>query len=263
MLPNFLRSVNAFRPLDLSGRLWHFWAMSDFDFGNTPRPQNEESFQPGVTITSEGVSLFATDFRAQALQDGALVDVSEMARDAGFVFPVDVTKNLWEDIQAIPEAYSHESVNGRLWDVLFMAHMAIRQSPADGSELRYNLILHVGDTSMYPVKLVCGPGDGDEPVITLSNPERDIDLPLGQIVITEGALDAFVAALMSPGPFLARHKRGDWGELGEEDTIANDLAVLDGMRVLSAYRLTPTNVKIWIITEWDRSVSTILLPSEY
>lgn len=263
MLPNLLCFVNALRHLDLDGLLWHFWMMSDFDFGPVPGPQNEETFQPGVTITPDGVSLFAADFRAQAIRDGALVDVSEMASQAGFVFPVAVTRNLWEDIQAIPEAYSHESVDGRLWDVLYMAHMAIRHSTEGGSGLRYNLILHVGDTNIYPVRLVCGPGDGEEPVITLSNPQRDVDLPLGHIVITEGALDAFVSAQASPAPFLARHQRGDWGEVGEEDTIANDLAVLDGTRILSAYWLAPNNVKIWIITEWDRSATTILLPSEY
>lgn len=238
--------------------------MSDFAKDPDRPSQNEETFPFGVTITPEGVSLFATDFRAQALREGVLVDVSETAREAGFVFPVAVTKALWEDIQAIPEAYSHEDVAGRLWDVLTMARYAVQQSAPGGFEVRYRLVLHVGRASVYPVRLVCEPGDDFEPVITLSNPEKDIDFPLGEIVLTPGALDALVAAQVSPGPYLARHRRGDWGgELDAEDIAANNRAAREGTRILSAYTLPGTQERIWIITEWDRSVTTLLLPSEY
>jgi hypothetical protein len=61
---------------------------------------------------------------------------------------------------------------------------------------------------------------------------------------------------------LRRHARGDWGEVGVEDQRANDRAVQDGGRLLSAYS-TKTNVKFWIITEADRSATTVLLPEEY
>ena len=169
--------------------------MSDFDARAPHRPENEETFQPGVTITSDGVSLFTTDFRAQELRSGALVDVSAMAREIGFPYPVALTRSLWEDVNAIPTAYGHEDVQGRLWDVLTMAKRAVQQGPRGGAELRYNLVLHVDDTSVYPVKLVCEPGDDLTPVITLSNPEHDIDLPLGEIVLTEGALLTFGRSL--------------------------------------------------------------------
>jgi hypothetical protein len=63
-------------------------------------------------------------------------------------------------------------------------------------------------------------------------------------------------------PALQRHVTGDWGELCPEDIEANEQALLNGARLLSAYR-SAKGVKFWIITEWDRSVTTILLPEDY
>lgn len=66
----------------------------------------------------------------------------------------------------------------------------------------------------------------------------------------------------TPIEFVARHVRGDWGEVCEDDKQANEDALRDGDRLLSAYRTT-RGVNLWIITEHDRSVTTILLPEEY
>ena len=85
---------------------------------------------------------------------------------------------------------------------------------------------------------------------------------LGQLVATPGALAAFEEAKQAPLEFLAKHTRGDWEELSKEDKAENELSVRQGFRILSAYRLR-TAVKIWVITEADRSVTTILLPDEY
>ena len=85
---------------------------------------------------------------------------------------------------------------------------------------------------------------------------------LGQIVATPGAIDALERAGQSEIDYLARHVGGDWGDLDQEDREANDLALSDGTRLLSAYRL-PTGDKLWIITEHDRSATTLLLPSDY
>jgi hypothetical protein len=85
---------------------------------------------------------------------------------------------------------------------------------------------------------------------------------LGQTVITPGALEALAKAEQHPGDFLGRHLAGDWGELCEEDKQANQDALEQGLRLLSAYRTTEGD-KIWIITEADRSVTTLLLPEEY
>ena len=86
--------------------------------------------------------------------------------------------------------------------------------------------------------------------------------PPGQIVATPGALDAFTAAGEEPLTYLARHLAGDWGEVCEEDAKENEFSVENGFRILSAYTLS-TGVKIWILSEADRSATTVLLPSEY
>ena len=86
--------------------------------------------------------------------------------------------------------------------------------------------------------------------------------PLGQVVATPGALQAFGASGNTPQEFLDRHVSGDWGELDKEDVAENDLSLKEGLRILSAYHLRD-GTKIWIITEADRSSTSILLPDEY
>lgn len=86
--------------------------------------------------------------------------------------------------------------------------------------------------------------------------------PLGQTVATPGALEALEAAEETAVQLLARHQSGDWGVLDEEDKQENEFSVNNGLRILSAYILS-TEVKVWVITEADRSVTTILLPAEY
>ncbi|MDD5489046.1 MAG: hypothetical protein PHH49_08840 [Candidatus Omnitrophica bacterium] len=89
--------------------------------------------------------------------------------------------------------------------------------------------------------------------------------PLGQLVMTMGVNDlvaddeAFAKFVTDS---LARHVKGDWGELGDEDRVENDLSLKEGFRVLSAYE-SEELPKIWIITEADRSATTILFPDEY
>ena len=85
---------------------------------------------------------------------------------------------------------------------------------------------------------------------------------LGQVVATPGALEILKIAKQDPLILLSRHVTGDWGDLDEEDQQENELSVEEGLRILSAYAI-PTGVKVWIITEADRSSTTILLPSEY
>ena len=86
--------------------------------------------------------------------------------------------------------------------------------------------------------------------------------PLGQTLATPGALEALEQADQDPAALLARHQSGDWGDLDDEDKQENELSLKQGFRLLSGYHLT-TGVKVWVITESDRSASTILLPSEY
>ena len=83
-----------------------------------------------------------------------------------------------------------------------------------------------------------------------------------QVVGTPGALQALIEAEQHPVELLRRHVTGDWGRLSDEDKAENELSVDKGFRIFSAYRLK-SGVKVWVITEWDRSATTILLPDEY
>jgi hypothetical protein len=85
---------------------------------------------------------------------------------------------------------------------------------------------------------------------------------LGQVVATPGAFAALEEAGQRPEEFLSRHIAGDWGVVPDEDKQENELSVQKGFRILSAYVLK-TGVKIWLITEADRSSTCLLLPSEY
>jgi hypothetical protein len=89
-----------------------------------------------------------------------------------------------------------------------------------------------------------------------------VGLELGSVYATPGALHELADAGETVDLYLARHLNGDWGEVAPEDREENRLSLEQGFRVLSAYTLT-TGVKIWIITEADRSATTVLLPEEY
>jgi len=86
--------------------------------------------------------------------------------------------------------------------------------------------------------------------------------PLGQILATPGVLQAAQESGDNLWLFILRHAAGDWGDLSAADMLANARALKEGTRLLSAYHLKD-GTKIWIITEWDRSVTTTLLPGEY
>ena len=86
--------------------------------------------------------------------------------------------------------------------------------------------------------------------------------PLGQVVATPGALAALQGTGENPLTFVQRHAQGDWGDLDEEDKQENEFSLTRNLRLLSAYALMD-GTRIWIITEADRSATTILLPSEY
>jgi hypothetical protein len=90
---------------------------------------------------------------------------------------------------------------------------------------------------------------------------------LGRIVATPGALEALHNAGQSADEFLCRHVTGDYGDLCDEDKNLNDAALIDGSRLLSAYKTTK-GAKLWVITEATNEVglrycTTLLLPSDY
>ena len=84
---------------------------------------------------------------------------------------------------------------------------------------------------------------------------------LGQCVITPGASEYLAQCSMTPDYLLARHLNNDWGDLEQEDKATNDYAIDHDERIFSSYNVCGESV--WVITEADRSATTILLPSEY
>ena len=119
--------------------------------------------------------------RAQAIEDGVLVDISEMASEAGFRWPVAMTATAWADCVAWSDDDNQRQVyqdeSGRLWDVLWMAFVAIR-SANGGTQMEYKLYRVPRDGNsvearLTSLKLVCGPGDNGEPVLTIMLPRED------------------------------------------------------------------------------------------
>jgi len=86
---------------------------------------------------------------------------------------------------------------------------------------------------------------------------------LGQVVATPQAVRTLEDEGSTPAEFLERHQKGDWGDVCPDDKEANEYAVKEGLRILSAYKLPITGEKLWVITEADRSSTCLLLPNEY
>lgn len=120
--------------------------------------------------------------RVQAIEDGVLVDVSSMAKEAGFKWPVALTHAAWCDCVDWTERNNrfqvHQDESGRLWDVLFMAFYAIRTSKDSGDQLQFSLYRvpkdgHSVEAEEVTLKLIVGPGDSGEPVVTIMLPNED------------------------------------------------------------------------------------------
>lgn len=94
----------------------------------------------------------------------------------------------------------------------------------------------------------------------MPNQESESKFPLGRTVITRNALNQL--PLPETMVALKRHQSGDWGDICEQDRQENERSLIDQTRLFSVYH-TPSGVMFWIITEHDRSVTTILLPEDY
>lgn len=92
--------------------------------------------------------------------------------------------------------------------------------------------------------------------------EIAILFPLGNVYMTVGAQEVLEEANQQPLEFLSRHEKGDWGLVCEDDKRENELSLKEGFRLLSVYQ-TNSGVKLWCITEYNRSATTLLLPEEY
>jgi hypothetical protein len=97
---------------------------------------------------------------------------------------------------------------------------------------------------------------------TATKTENKVLFSLGRTFLTMGAQEALEESNQMPDEFLAKHQSGNWGTVCKDDWKENDFSVKEGFRILSAYKTTD-GTKIYVITEADRSSTTILLPSEY
>ena len=118
----------------------------------------------------EPISIYT---RAQAFEDGVLVDVSVTAREAGFKFPVAVTRTVW-DGYVVPDSRAryYQDEMGRLWDILNVLRWYVRRG---GSEIQFpvTMIMKARQRRNIVFKALCGPGDDAEPVITVMMPDED------------------------------------------------------------------------------------------
>ncbi|RDH87709.1 MAG: hypothetical protein DIZ78_03935 [endosymbiont of Escarpia spicata] len=126
--------------------------------------------------------VISTYTRAQAIEDGVLIDAGSMASEAGFKWPVALTSAVWADCVAWTkddsEQQVHQDQSGRLWDVLYMASHAIRTNKDSGDRLLIQLYRVPRDgrsteAILVTLKLIVGPGDAGEPVITILLPHED------------------------------------------------------------------------------------------
>ncbi|MGD9728599.1 MAG: hypothetical protein AB7R40_22980 [Nitrospiraceae bacterium] len=85
---------------------------------------------------------------------------------------------------------------------------------------------------------------------------------LGRLVATAGVHALVQEGRINPSAYLHRHLSGDWGDLSDDDRRSNAYALENGQQILSSYKVAP-DLTLWIITEWDRSATTLLLPEEY
>ena len=124
----------------------------------------------------EEFDLISSYSRAQAIEDGVLVDVSSRAREAGIKFPVALTSAVWTKCVEVPPGVVCQDEAGRLWDVLWMLKCAIRRSDG-GAVLYFRLNVRNDNRENTPplvgLKAVCGPDDDASPCITVMLPEED------------------------------------------------------------------------------------------
>ena len=115
--------------------------------------------------------------RAQAIEDGVLVDVTSVAREAGIGFPVAITRAVFEQCVAVPPGAESQDERGRLWDVVWMLRANIHRTSGDRCDYQLYVRNHnrarLTRRDLVTLKAICGPGDTAEPVITIMLPDED------------------------------------------------------------------------------------------
>ena len=133
-----------------------------------------EETEKGFWDDAEVISSYS---RAQAIEDGVLVDVSTVAKEAGIKFPVAMTATVWGKYVEVPEGVGWQDESGRLWDIVWMFRCAAAKF--DGDTLLFKLYVRnhnrerLTRQDLVTLKAICGPGDNGEPVVTIMTPEED------------------------------------------------------------------------------------------
>jgi hypothetical protein len=221
--------------------------------------------------TTDLVLIHAGPGPAELLAEGQLLDarlgrlgLDEVSRQH-FKIPVTASEDVADLLhRAVASAWPND-YKGLWYDVL---GMCIRGG-ADVSPTRrqFTVIIRGLERRYWRFQADVQPDSSGAPYLYISlveeaNRNTKGLFPLGQVVMTPG-----VAALeIDPTPYIARHHQGDWGQLDAFDRRQNETAVKEGLRILSAYDVPTADgetVRLWVITEADRSVTTALLPNEY
>ena len=128
----------------------------------------------GVGQNSDEWQVISVYSRRQAIEDGELVDVTEAAKEVGFVHPTAVTRAVWERYIRVPEMVPWQDERGRLHDVVWMACCGIPRGCNEPEVIFAMLVDNDGKGGQeVTLKAVAGPGDSGEPVITIMLPEED------------------------------------------------------------------------------------------
>lgn len=131
-----------------------------------------------VTMHGQEWEVISAYSRAEAIRDGVLVELNEMAKEAGWKFPVALTSAVWAAYVEVPANVECQDEKGRAWDIVFMAMSAVKAANRrgkGGSTLMFELHVRNDNKKPKPVmlKLLVGPGDNLEPVVTILLPNED------------------------------------------------------------------------------------------
>jgi hypothetical protein len=246
-------------------------------------PNVEKLSPPDVPLAQSGLYFCTTPQKKEMnivmagsswiemMQGGLLFDarLSQLGLDEvtrqHFKIPVTASDGLIDLMHRAVASKWPNDYKGIWHDVLGMC-IAVGKDISPGERLFTVIIRGVGRRRYWQMKALVKRDHAGNPYLSIrlvDEPDSDNIFELGHVVMTTGA-----AALdVDFAPFLARHAQGDWGDsLDSFDRELNDTAVKEGYRILSAYGIPIAaggTEPIWIITEADRSVTTVMLPSEY
>ncbi len=112
--------------------------------------------------------------RAEALEDGVLIDAGPLARELGFKYPVALTAAAWHDCVTLPTGATGQDERGRLWDILWPMHLAVRRAEKPVTAVQFDVVVRTGTRRVRKtLRAVCGPADDGSPCVRVMLPDED------------------------------------------------------------------------------------------